>query len=97
MCLISSPSKLSDDTYRVLWNNLQLQLFYDHEDWVYEYWSAAVQIYDFELEELHEGVPSFRAPEIKVTNEDVERRLLERQRFKEFYITLCAGIFVTYR
>ena len=46
MCLISSPSKLSDDTYRVLWNNLQLQLFYDHEDWVYEYWSAAVQIYD---------------------------------------------------
>lgn len=72
-CLISIPSKLSDDVYRVLWNNLQLQLFYGHEDWVYEYWTAAVQIYDLELKKLQEGSPSFRNPEIVVLKEDVEK------------------------
>lgn len=52
--LISTPVKLSDEGYSLLWNNLQLQLFYDQEDWVHEYWSAAVQNYDLELPKLSE-------------------------------------------
>ena len=90
--LISSPEKLSDDAYRLIWNNLQLQLFYDQEDWVYEYWSAAVQVYDHQLARLYEGVPSFENPDEVITAEDVDKRTAQRKRFKEFHITLCASV-----
>ena len=90
--LISHPEKLSDDVYRLLWNNLQLQLFYNQEDWVYEYWSAAVQVYDHQLARLYEGVPSFENPEVLITANDVEKRNAHRKRFKEFHITLCASV-----
>ena len=90
--LISQPEKLSDDVYRLLWNNLQLQLFYDQEDWVYEYWSAAVQVYDHQLARLYEGTPSFDNPDVTITAEDVAKRNEQRKRFKEFHITLCASV-----
>lgn len=90
--LISQPEKLSDDAYRLLWNNLQLQLFYDQEDWVYEYWSAAVQTYDHQLAKLYEGVPSFGDPDKIASKEDVIRREVERKRYKEFHLTLCAAV-----
>ena len=90
--LISQPEKLSDNTYRLIWNNLQLQLFYDQEDWVYEYWSAAVQVYDHQLASLYEGAPSFDNPDVAITAEDVKKRNEQRKRFKEFHITLCASV-----
>lgn len=90
--IILQPEKLSDDAYRLLWNNLQLQLFYDQEDWVYEYWSAAVQTYDHQLAKLYEGSPSFSDPEKTISKEDVIRRENERKRFKEFHLTLCAAV-----
>jgi hypothetical protein len=90
--LIAQPEKLSDDAYRLIWNNLQLQLFYDREDWVYEYWSAAVQVYDHQLARLYEGVPSFMNSDVVITSNDVDKRNALRKRFKEFHITLCAAI-----
>lgn len=90
--LVGNPTKLSDEGYRLLWNNLQLQLFYNQEDWVHEYWSAAVQAYDLELLELYEGVPAFNNDGKSITAQDVERRKEQRKRFLEFHITLCAGI-----
>ena len=90
--LIVQPEKLSDDAYRLIWNNLQLQLFYDQEDWVYEYWSAAVQVYDHQLARLYEGVPSFMNPDVVITSNDVDKRNALRKRFKEFHITLCAAV-----
>ena len=90
--LISQPEKLSDDAYRLIWNNLQLQLFYDQEDWVYEYWSAAVQVYDHQLARLYEGTPSFDNPDVVIAAEDVNKRNAQRKRFKEFHITLCASV-----
>ena len=90
--LIAQPEKLSDDTYRLIWNNLQLQLFYDQEDWVYEYWSAAVQVYDHQLARLYEGDPSFENPDVAITSNDVDKRNALRKRFKEFHITLCASV-----
>lgn len=90
--IISLPTKLSDDAYRLLWNNLQLQLYYGQEDWVYEYWSAAVQTYDLQLSELREGSPLFSEPNQVATAQDVQIRRLERQRFLEFHITLCADV-----
>lgn len=90
--LISQPEKLSDEAYRLLWNNIQLQLFYNQEDWVYEYWSAAVQVYDYHLARLYEGTPSFDNPDVATTAEDVAKRYEQRKRFKEFHITLCASV-----
>ena len=90
--LIAQPSKLTDEAYRLLWNNLQLQLFYDQEDWVYEYWSAAVQKYDLEIAPLYEGIPVSDNPERAVSEGDVNKRDEDRKRFKEFHITLCASI-----
>lgn len=90
--LIAQPSKLTDEAYRLLWNNLQLQLFYDQEDWVYEYWSAAVQKYDLDLVPLYEGMPVSDNPERTVSKEVVNKRFEDRIRFKEFHITLCASI-----
>ena len=90
--LIAQPGKLTDEAYRLLWNNLQLQLFYDQEDWVYEYWSSAVQKYDWEIAPLYEGMPVSDNPERTVSKEDVLKRIEDRKRFKEFHITLCASI-----
>lgn len=90
--LISQPGKLTDEAYTLLWNNLQLQLFYDQEDWVYEYWSAAVQEYDLAIAPLYEGMPVSDNPAKSVTEEDVNKRNEDRKRFKEFHITLCASI-----
>ena len=90
--LISQPSKLNDESYLLLWNNLQLQLSYNQEDWVYEYWSAAVQVYDLDLREMHEGIPDYTDSEQLVTKEDAEKRRRDRRRFWEFHIMLCADI-----
>ena len=90
--LIGAPTKLSDEGYRLLWRNLQLQLFYNQDDWVHEYWSAAVQNYDFELQELYEGLPASFENKKLITSEDVSRRKEQRKRFLEFHIALCASI-----
>lgn len=90
--LISTPVKLSDEGYSLLWNNLQLQLFYDQEDWVCEYWSAAVQNYDLELPKLYEGELTNYEEGKLVTAKDVSRREEQRKRYLEFHISLCASI-----
>ena len=91
--LISKPSKISDDLYRILWKNLQLQLFYNQEDWVYEYWSGAVEIYVSVLKQLHKGEKDYSNQEVIISEEDVKRREEERGRYREFHIILCATIF----
>ena len=90
--LITHPQKLSDKGYYLLWNNLQIQLFYGQEDWIHEYWSAAVQAYDLQLAELHENFPIVSDSGHLATAIDVEQRRKERERFLEFHITLCACV-----
>ena len=90
--LIGEPTKLSDEGYRLLWSNLQLQLFYNQEDWVHEYWSAAVQNYDLGLQKLYEGEPTYYDDGKVVASKDVLRRDEQRKRYLEFHIALCASI-----
>ena len=90
--LIGDPTKLSDEGYRLLWSNLQLQLFYNQEDWVHEYWSAAVQNYDLGLQKLYEGEPAYYDDGKVVTSKDVLRRAEQRKRYLEFHIALCASV-----
>lgn len=89
--LISNPTKLSEDTYRLLWRNLLLQLHYNADEWVYEYWTAAVQTYDFDLQRIFDGMYAVDG-ETQYTQEDVDRRLTQRQRFLEFHVVLCSYI-----
>ena len=90
--LISSPTKLSENVYSLLWRNLTLQLYFNAEDWVYEYWTQAVQIYDFDLHRIHEGLYEIGEGK-QYSTFDVDKRLNQRQRFLEFHIVLCAYIF----
>lgn len=87
--LISNPATLSEEAYSLLWRNLLLQLHYGAEEWVYEYWTTAVQTYDFDLQPIYTGI--YGADE-KYTEEDVHLRLAQRQRFLEFHVLLCAYI-----
>lgn len=89
--LISAPTKMTEDTFSLLWRNLILQLYYNQEDWVYEYWTAAVQAYDLDLHRLFTGL--YSTSEVgNYTLQDAEKRLDQRQRFLEFHVVLCAYI-----
>lgn len=87
--LISAPTKLSEETYSLLWHNLILQLYYGADEWVYEYWATAVQTYDFDLRRIFVGI---YGGDEEYTEDDVNIRLVQRQRFLEFHILLCAYI-----
>lgn len=90
--LISSPAKLSENVYSLLWRNLTLQLYYNAEDWVYEYWTQAVQVYNFDLRDIYDGLSDI-GEDKQYSAIDAEKRLEQRQRFQEFHIVLCAYIF----
>ena len=87
--LISNPTKLSEEVYSLLWHNLILQLYYGADEWVYEYWTTAVQTYDFDLQRIFAGI---NGVDEEYTEDDVYMRLAQRQRFLEFHILLCAYI-----
>lgn len=87
--LISDPTKLSEEAYSLLWHNLILQLYYGADEWVYEYWTTAVQTYDFDLQRIFAGI---YGGDEEYTEDDVNIRLAQRQRFMEFHILLCAYI-----
>lgn len=89
--LIADPTKLSDETYSLLWRNLILQLHYNADEWVYEYWSAAVQVYDFDLPKIYAGTYGMDCTE-EYSQDKAEMRLSQRQRFLEFHIVLCSYI-----
>lgn len=89
--LISNPTKLSEDSYQFLWKNLLLQLHYEKDEWVYEYWTAAVQTYDFDLHQIYMGMYGVEG-DGQYTQDDVNRRLAQRQRYLEFHVVLGAYI-----
>ena len=89
--LISNPTKLSDSSYRLLWKNLLLQLHYNADEPVYEYWTGAVQIFDLNLHRIIAGAYNPEG-ETTYTQEDVNRRLSQRQRFLEFHVVICSYI-----
>lgn len=89
--LISSPTKLSENIYSLLWNNLTLQLYFNEEDWVYEYWTKAVQVCNFDLRHIHDGLYEIGEGK-QYSTVDVGKINVQRQRFLEFHIVLCAYI-----
>lgn len=87
--LIVKDSVVTDKTYRYLWKNLRLQLFYRRDEWIMAYWKTASQKYDY----LMKNITSFDIDDntgMYYTDEQIEERNIQREQFAEFHIMLCA-------
>lgn len=87
--LIMHDSKVTDKTYRYLWRNLRMQLFYNREEWIMAYWKNASQKFDFFMK----GITTFDIDDSTgehYTDSQVEDMERQREKFQEFHIMLCA-------
>ncbi len=87
--LIVQDSVVTEKTYRYLWKNLRLQLFYERDEWVMAYWKTASQRYDY----LMTDKTTFDVDEStgkRFTEKQLEERKKQRKQFAEFHIMLCA-------
>lgn len=87
--LIVQDSIVTDETYRYLWKNLRLQLFYDREEWIMAYWKTASQKYCYFMHDITTFEIDNSTGE-HYTDEQVEERNSQRNQFAEFHIMLCA-------
>lgn len=87
--LIVYDSIVTEKTYRYLWKNLRLQLYYDRDEWIMAYWKSASQKYDFFMQELSTFEKDENTGEY-YTESQVEERNRQREKFQEFHIMLCA-------
>lgn len=87
--LILYKSIVTDKTYRILWRNLRLQLYYNRDEWIMAYWKSASQKFEFFMNEISEFEIDDETNE-NYTEEQVEERNKQRVRFEEFHVMLCA-------
>lgn len=86
--LILIDSVVSETTYRYLWRNLRIQMYYNKDEWIMEYWKMASQKMGLFIE------PKYRypydeegKPYTKEQIEDIQKRY---ENFMEFHIMLCS-------
>ena len=87
--LIIYDSIVTDKTYRILWKNLRLQLYYNRDEWIMAYWKTASQKFEFFMNEIS----AFEIDEETnkhYTDQQVEDRNKQRLKFEEFHVMLCA-------
>lgn len=87
--LVEQDSIVTEKTYRYLWKNLRLQLYYNRDEWIMAYWKAASQRYAYFMQEwsiydINENTGEH------YTEKQVEERSRQREKFQEFHIMLCA-------
>ena len=87
--LIEQDSIVTDKTYRYLWKNLRLQLFYGRDEWIMAYWKMASQKYDFYMGSISTFDRDDETGE-NYTEKQVEERKRQREAFMEFHLMLCA-------
>lgn len=87
--LIFHDTIVSDTSYRYLWRNLRVQLFYGRDEWIMEYWKAAVQKYSL----LMKRIDPYSISEVTgkpYTQEEITANKKHRDDYLEFHIMLCA-------
>lgn len=87
--LIVQDSIVTEKSYRYLWKNLRLQLFYDRDEWIMAYWKAASQRFGFYMRDIS----AFEIDDetgVHYTDKQVEERRKQREKFEEFHIMLSA-------
>lgn len=85
--------KISEDTYRCMWYNLQLSLNYDREDFVQYHWERAFQHIRFSLNHTERQYSLQEGQYIVVNQTQIDERIKERNRFLEFHYAL-GGLFL---
>lgn len=86
--LILMDSVVSETTYRYLWRNLRIQMFYNKDEWIMEYWKMASQKMGLFIEPKNQyPYDEKRKPYTKEQFEDIQK---QRENFMEFHIMLCS-------
>ena len=86
--LILMDSVVSETTYRYLWRNLRIQMFYNKDEWIMEYWKMATQKIGLFMRPIHKY--SYDEEGKPYTKEQIEDYQKQRDDFIEFHIMLCA-------
>lgn len=87
--MIEINSIVTEKTYRYLWKNLRLQLFYGRDEWIMAYWKMASQKYDFYMKSISIFDRDDSTGD-NYTEEQVNEREQQRESFLEFHLMLCA-------
>lgn len=87
--LIFHDTIVSDTSYRYLWRNLRVQLFYGRDEWIMEYWKAAVQKYSLLMKRIAPYSINEKTGN-PYTQEEIGANKKHRDDFLEFHIMLCA-------
>jgi len=86
--LIIEDSIISERTYQHLWRNLRIQIHYDKDEWIMEYWKMASQKMYLFMNPLNEYMRD--GEDEPYTIEQIEENKRQREEFMEFHIMLCA-------
>lgn len=86
--LILIDSVVSETTYRYLWRNLKIQLFYNKEEWIMKYWESASQKIRLFMNTTYIS-PYNKKGELDTKKmEEIKKK--QREEFLEFHIMLCS-------
>lgn len=86
--LIWADSIISETTYRYLWRNLRIQIFYDKDEWIMEYWKMASQKINYYMKPIYQY--HYDDDGKSYTNDQIEKNKKQREDFIEFHIMLCS-------
>lgn len=86
--LILMDSVVSETTYRYLWRNLRIQMFYNKDEWIMEYWKMASQKIGLFMKPIHQYI--YDEDGKPYTQEQIEDNQKQRENFMEFHIMLCS-------
>lgn len=86
--LLYKDSAVSDLTYRYLWRNLSLQLYYGKESWWLAYWAYASDTKSLLLK--HKSEETVDEHENQVPSYQILFWKEQYKRFQEFHIMLCS-------
>lgn len=86
--LILMDSVVSETTYRYLWRNLRIQMFYNKDEWIMEYWKMASQKIGLFMKPIHQFIYDEEGK--PYTQEQIEDNQRQRENFMEFHIMLCS-------
>lgn len=88
--LILKDSVVSETTYRYLWRNLKIQLFYNKEEWIMKYWESASQKIRLFMNTTYIS-PYNKKGELDTKKmEEIKNKKKQREEFLEFHIMLCS-------
>lgn len=80
--------ELSNKTYDWLWRNILLSIQYQQDDLIIYHWQTAHQFYNYSLQYIHENY-EHSSGTFQINNQDeVNKRITEREKFIEFHFAL---------